>query len=387
MRSMRVLVAGLRGIPGVEGGVESHAEQLYPRLAALDSNLDIEVTSRSPYHPAAAGRQWRGVRLKCFWSPAGKGLEAFAHTLMVVLYAAVTRPDILHLHAIGPGLFVPLAKLFGLKVVFTHHGPDYDREKWGPLAKRLLKIAEAWACRFSDQRIVISRHIQDTVRQRFSRESVLIPNGVQVVPHQAPGDLLRELGVKPGRYVLQVSRLVPEKRQEDLIEAFNRAAQQQGMDEWRLLIVGTCKQQDKYVQQLLAKASDNPKIVFTGFRTGTELRELYSNAGLFVLPSTHEGLPIAMLEALSYGLRVAASDIPANLEVGLSADQYFPLRDVEQLSQRIVAASRRQHSHEDRCNTIDWVQRTYNWDNIARETYSVYCDLNGNQPDYQEVKQ
>ena len=368
---MRVLVVGLRGLPNVEGGVERHAEQLYPELDKLGAQVEIAV--RAPFHSKSKPASWNNLTYRRFWSPKANGLEAFVHTFIAIFWAIFSRPDIVHLHAVGPGLFVPMAKLFGLKVVFTHHGPDYDREKWGRAAKSLLMLGESLACRFSDEVIVISKTIQDLVKTKYNRLATLVPNGVIISSPEPNVEFLASLGLEPGKYILQVSRLVPEKRQLDLIEAFVSS----DLKEWKLAIVGTISDVDPYTQKVLAAADASEDVVITGFRTGPELAAIYSDAGVFVLPSTHEGLPIALLEALSYGLYVVASDIPANKEIGLLDQHYFTTGNVDALAATLtnacseVADNNANNTHEKQ-HRIDFVAKNYNWSNIAKDIFTLY---------------
>ena len=363
---MRVLITGLRGIPAIEGGVESHCEKLAPRL--VEQGFDVTVASRSPYDSASNPREWRGVKLKRFWSPSQTGIEAFVHTLLVFLWACVTRPDLVHVHAVGPGLFTPLARLFGLKVVFTHHGPDYDREKWSALAKNLLITGERLACTQANERIVISQTISDIVKSNYNKDSHLIPNGVEVGDLVAPGPCLEELGLEANQYILQVSRFVPEKRQLDLIRAFEKL----NRNNLKLVFAGRVDPDSEYGKRILTEVEQNENIVLTGFRTGSELAELFSNASLFVLPSSHEGLPIALLEALGYGLKVLASDIPANLEVGLGEAHYFELGNIEDLAAKAAAFCAMPQDQATKDEVRLWVQERYNWDQIADSTAKVY---------------
>lgn len=363
---MRVMFLGLRGFPQVQGGVEAHAEHLCPLL--VEMGCEVTVIVRSSYMPAGMGDGWRGVRFVRVWAPQSKGLEAVVHTFLGVLVAAVRRPDILHIQAIGPALMTPLARLLGLRVVVTHHGPDYDRQKWGGFAKWVLRTGECWGMRWSNARIVISRVIRTLVREKHGADSVLIPNGV-VLPGLPQGRAtLDAFGLEPGCYVVLVSRLVPEKRHLDLIEAFRRAA----LPGWKLVIVGASDHPDAYVQSVLDAAKATPGVVCTGFQSGARLAELFGRAGLFVLPSSHEGLPIALLEALSYGLPVIASDIPANLEVGLPPEHYFPLGDVVALAERLLEYAGRSLTLKDREVRRQWVGERYDWGTIARQTLDAY---------------
>ena len=225
------MVLGVRGIPNVAGGVETHAEQLYRRLAALGCH--VEVIVRTPFVSKAA-KSFGPIRLRRIWAPRRPGLEALVHSILGVLYAGLTRPEILHIHAIGPAIVTPIARLLGLRVVVTHHGPDYDRDKWGGFARWVLRTGERMGMRYSHARIVISKVIQTLVESKYARDSTLIPNGVLVAEPRVETNHVERYGLEPGRYFLQVSRIVPEKRQLDLIRAF-ALAKPPG---WKLALVG-----------------------------------------------------------------------------------------------------------------------------------------------------
>lgn len=361
-----VMVLGLRGFPQVQGGVETHAEHLYAELAQM--GCDVEVIVRDSYQPRDNPDTWKGIRFKRLWAPRKKSLEAIVHSVLGVLYAAVRRPEVLHIHAIGPALVTPLARLFGLKVVVTHHGPDYDRQKWGRAARTILRAGERFGMSFASQRIAISNTIRTLVRDKYARDSVLIPNGVTLPDMPATTGTLDKFGLTRGKYVLLVSRLVPEKRHLDLIRAFGEA----GLDGWKLALVGASDHPDEYMMSVLDAAAGTPGVICTGFQSGLALRELYAHAGVFVLPSSHEGLPIALLEALSYGLPAIASDIPANLEVRNPGLQFYPLGDVGQLAGQL----RERAKHVRDAVQAEAIQRqvaeNYRWSAIARDTRLVY---------------
>src|ERR1700761_3503351 len=211
------MVLGIRGIPSIQGGVETHAEQLYERLAHM--GCDIEVLVRTPFVPANL-TSFGPIRIRRIWSPRKSGLEALVHSALGVLYAAVARPDILHIHAIGPAIVTPVARLLGLRVVVTNHGPDYDRDKWGSFARLVLRTGERAGMRYANARIAISKVIEQIVQSKYGRESDLIPNGAAPVSPQAETQLVERLGLERGRYFIHVGRIVPEKRQLDLIQAY-----------------------------------------------------------------------------------------------------------------------------------------------------------------------
>ncbi len=360
---MKILVLGIRGIPNVQGGVETHAEQLYPRLSAL--GCDVEIVVRTPFVPRTQ-RAFGSLRLTRIWSPTTSGLEAFVHSLLGALYAAFRRPDVLHIHAIGPAIVTPIARLFGLRVVVTHHGPDYDRAKWGPFARWILRKGERWGMRHASARIAVSRVIANSIRSNDGCDSYVIPNGAARSERLCADDIVRSFGLHPGRYFLQVSRMVPEKRQLDLIAAFREAK----LDGWKLALVGGLDDTEYSKRVRAAAQTDN--VVLTGFLSGTALRQIYSHAAGFVLPSSHEGLPIALLEALTFGLPVVASDIPANLEVGLEPAQYFPLGNRSTLANRLRRLAIDGSDDSARTARQTWVSEKYDWDRGAAATLDVY---------------
>ncbi len=267
--SVKVMVLGLRGIPNIQGGVESHSQHLYPRLVKI--GYQIDVICRAPYVNKQM-KQWKGVNLMPLWSPSSQGLEAMLHSIIGVLYAGIQRPDILHIHAIGPAIVTPLARLMGLNVVVTHHGPDYDREKWGWFAKALLRFGERMGMQFSTRRIVISKVIQSLVTERYNKNSELIPNGVvPAVILDVEGQMSNYM-LEKNKYIVLVSRIVPEKRHLDLIRAF-RVARLQG---WKLVLVGDISDRTSFVKKVIAR--EKPDGILLSFGGQTALNcgiELY----------------------------------------------------------------------------------------------------------------
>ncbi|QWF71644.1 glycosyltransferase family 4 protein [Methylomonas paludis] len=368
-RTLSVMMLGLRGLPNVQGGIEAHVQNLASYLQDMDCRVDVIV--RSPYQPVEHRKEWNGIRIHSLWSPVSKSLEAITHTFLGVLYAAVKRPDILHIHAVGPSLMVPLARMLGLRVVVTHHGQDYDRQKWGKLAKFMLKSGEYCGMKMSNGRIVISEVLKNLVQDKYAKKSTLIPNGV-VMPDLIDSETaLDKFGLTAGKYILTVSRLVPEKRHLDLIEAFKKGS----LPGWKLVIVGGSDHPDAYTKAVTTSAASHPDVVMTGFQSGLGLKELFTHAGMFVLPSSHEGLPIAMLEALSFGLPVIASNIPANLEVGIPENHYYQMGDVNALTARLELFAETAQDSIAKTRLRAWVDNKYNWADIAAATLQVYGDV------------
>jgi glycosyltransferase involved in cell wall biosynthesis len=366
-RKISVFVLGLRGFPAVQGGVETHAENLYPLVS--ESDVSVTCATRRRFHNPELS-EWRGVKLVPIWAPKSRFLEALVHSVLAVIKAARLRPDIVHIHAVGPALVTPLVRLVGLRAVVTHHGPDYDREKWNRFAKGILRLGEWAGMRFANRRIVITSVIADAVRKRYGADSTIIPNGVPLPEMTADDSTLVRFGLEPHRYVLLVSRFVPEKRHSDLIDGFAKAR----LNGWKLVLVGDADHPGEYVRMVREKAASNSDVVLTGFLTGDDLKAMYQYAGVFVLPSSHEGLPISLLEALSFGLRCVASSIPANRCVGMEEDAYFFLGDIEDLAQKLTNVGLQKWSEADRDNVRNWIAKNYDWREIAKQTVAVYQD-------------
>jgi glycosyltransferase involved in cell wall biosynthesis len=362
---MKIAVLGTRGFPNVQGGVERHCENLYPCLAK--KGCDITIFARAPY-VGKTERRYLGIRIVPIPCPKHKFLEAVYHTFLGLFAAKRIRPDILHIHAIGPSLWAPLARFMGMKVVMTHHGPDYERQKWGRAAKNILRFAERMGVRWSNAIISVSQSIGRHIQNKYQKESVFIPNGISASRIIHTSDNLRHYGVEPQKYILSVGRFVPEKGFHHLIDAFTYS----GLPNYNLVLAGDADHEDAYSRNLKKKASLTPRVVLTGFIDQKQLSEFYSHAALFVLPSYYEGLPIVLLEALSYGLICLVSDIPAHRELQLDDDLYFNPGDDKTLSRKITAFLVREKNYGKREIQRRLILQKYKWEKIAEQTLRVY---------------
>ena len=325
------------------------------------------MLGRAPYLPSQRPYVWKGVTVTPVWAPRSRSFEALAHTALGLIVAAGRNPDLVHIHAIGPALLTPFARLLGLHVVVTHHGFDYERQKWGLLAKSILRVGEAMGMLFSHANIGVSKVIVDSVRRKFSVGAIFIPNGVENPFPKLDISWLDRIQVTPQRYVLSVGRIVEEKRHLDLIRAFARL----GDPGLKLVIAGMADHAGRYQREVEAAAAATPGVVMAGFQRGEALSQLYRHAALFVLPSSHEGMPMVLLEALSYGAPCLASDIDANLALDLGSDSYFPLGDIDALAQALrakLAAPNPTEGAERAARVLD----SFGWGAIVDRTMDVY---------------
>jgi len=362
----KITVIGTRGIPDVLGGVETHCQNLYPAIKQ-QFDVDICVIARAPY-VGYSKSQYKKIETVALWAPKKRSLEAIVHSVLAAFKTCFDKSTIVHVHAIGPGLVVPLLRVLGKKVVFTHHGPDYERQKWGGFAKKALLLGEKFAVNYANEVIVISEVINQLIQKKHGRmDAHLIYNGVNI-PHPLDAELIKKTldryALRPKNYLVAVGRFVEEKGFHDLITAY----EQSGVSE-PLVLVGDADHPSDYSMRLKELAIKTPNVILTGFLKGEALKVVFSQAKLFIMPSYHEGLPIALLEAMSYSLPVVVSDIPANLEVALPADAYFKVGNVIDLAEKIQR--RRELTSADYSKFL----QTYDWSEIARKTVGVYHSI------------
>lgn len=362
------MMLGSRGINGPQGGVETHIEALAPLL--VDRGWDVSVLARSNYNPQGK-RIWNGVQIEPIWAPHHRHLEALVHTALGVAMAAIRRPDIVHIHAIGPALLTTAARVAGLRAVVTHHGYDYDREKWGAFARTTLLLGERLGMKWSNRAIAVAGNIAEDMTAQYGRPIVFLPNGVTMPTGRAGETVLEEFGLQPRRYVLNVSRIVPEKQHLDLIAAYAKLID----PGFKFVLVGGADHPDPYEIAVRDAAAATPGVVMTGYQRGAVLAGLFAHAGLFVLPSSHEGMPIALLEALSYGLPVLASDIPANLALAMAPESYFPLGNRQALADSILHRMANQPTVFERDIQTEMVRQHFGWDHVADSMSRLYAGL------------
>jgi len=362
---VKIIILGTRGFPNVQGGVEKHCESL--AVSAVKLGCEVLVFTRKPYVNKNI-KNYKRVKLVALPAIKHKSFEAFLHTFIGVFVALRYKPDILHIQAIGPAIFSPLARVLGMKVVVTSHGSNYKHLKWGWFGKLVLRLGEFLGIIFANKVIAISETIAYEIKRNYHIEVTVVPNGVLMPQISKCDDILRRYDLAKNKYILSVGRFVPEKGFHDLIEAFNQFP----ITNYKLVIVGRADHPDRYSLNLEKKASKNNNIILTGFLTGKSLQELYSHAGLFVLPSYYEGLPIVLLEAMSYGLSCIASNIPANRNVELPRERFFKVGNVWELSKKIKEFVDKPLTDEERRKQLNVIFERYNWERIAEKTLEVY---------------
>ena len=351
---MKICVIGTRGFPCVEGGVEKHCELLYPLIAA-EEDTQVIVFRRKPY-VTAMPEGFSGVQFVDLPSTKIKGLEAVLHSFLATVKAISLKADVVHIHNIGPALFAPLLRLFSIPVVLTYHSANYEHKKWGFFAKMLLRLCEQIGLRCAEKVIFVNRFQMEKYPKHLQDKAVYIPNGITQPVKNTGREFLDKLGVEPGKYILSVGRITPEKGFDTLIKAFAKAKP----EDISLVIAGGVEFESGYMQHLQKLSRDLP-VIFTGYVYGDALAQLYTNAALFALASHNEGFPLVLLEAMSYELDIAVSDIPATHLVNLEAGDYFPPGNDDALADVLRKKLGNIHARS-------YDLKQYNWPEVARQT-------------------
>lgn len=373
---MRIVMLGHKRMPSREGGVEVVVEELSTRMAAL--GYAVTVYNRRGHN--VAGKEYdsssynqkhftyHGVNVKSVPTINRKGLAAVSSSFFACVKAAFGRYDVVHIHAEGPAFFAGIPHAFGKRIIVTIHGLDWQRSKWGGFASKYIKSGEKHAVRYADEIIVLSKAVQDYFMETYGRDTVLIPNGV-VKPNILSNNLIKDkYGLSKNSYILYLGRIVPEKGIHYLINAYKDIDTDK-----KLVIAGGASDTDEYMAKLHDLAKDDARIIFTGFTQGQELEELYSNAYIYVLPSDLEGMPLSLLEAMSYGNCCLTSDIDECASVVEDHGITFHKSDVDDLRSKLKNLLENEAVVQKyKSNATDYICNKYNWDDVVKRTLELY---------------
>ena len=361
---------GHKRVPSREGGIEIVVEELSARM--VERGHAVTCYNRRGHHvsgevyDAQRRDSYRGIALKDVWTLDRRGLAAMTSSLSAALRAALGHYDVVHIHAEGPAAMCLIPKLARKRVIVTVHGLDWARAKWGGFATKYIRFGERQAVRHADEIIVLSRGIQEYFRKTYGRETVFIPNGVNPPTVRPVDEIARRWGLKKDGYVLFLGRIVPEKGIGYLLEAWKGIHTDR-----KLVIAGGSSDTQAYMDQLRASAPEN--VIFTGFQQGAVLEELFSNCYVYCLPSDLEGMPLSLLEAMSYGSCCLVSDIPECAEVAGDRAVTFPKGDVPALRealQRLLDDEAAVQGY--RAGVADYILNQYNWDRVVDKTLELY---------------
>ena len=316
-------------------------------------------------------KEYRGIKLKTVFTLNIKGIAAMSSSVFGGIRAAFGNYDVVHFHAEGPCAMLWLPKLFGKRCVATIHGLDHQRAKWGKLASTYIMLGEKCAVKFADEIIVLSEGVQKYFEKTYGRKTRFIPNGVNK-PEIKPAEMIIEkYGLTKDSYILFLGRLVPEKGIRYLIEAFKEV-----QTDKKLVIAGGSSDTDEFANELKELAKGDERILFTGFVQGKELEELYSNTYVYTLPSDLEGMPLSLLEAMSYGNCCLVSDIAECAEVVEDKAVTFVKSNVDNLKEKLQMLFNCSNVvAEYKGKAGNFICRKYNWDDVVDCTMDLYYDI------------
>ena len=371
-KKLRIAVLGHKRIPSREGGIEIVVEELSVRMAKLGHQ--VTIYNRSGHHVSGKEfdahklKEYKGTRMKYVPTIDTKGLAAMSASFFAAVAAAFGKYDVVHFHAEGPCAMLWLPKLFGKRCVATVHGLDHQRAKWGKLASTYIMLGEKCAVKFADEIIVLSEGVQQYFLDTYGRKTRFIPNGVNR-PAVCEAEIIKEkFGLEKDSYILFLGRLVPEKGLRYLVEAFKQVKTDK-----KLVIAGGSSDTDEFANELKEMAKDDGRILFTGFVQGKELDELYSNAYVYTLPSDLEGMPLSLLEAMSYGNCCLVSDIDECASVVEDKAFVFKKSDVVDLKEKLQkACDDKVQVQKYKDEAADYICGKYNWDEVVKETLELY---------------
>ena len=371
-RKLKIAMLGHKRVPSREGGIEVVVEELATRMVRMGHQ--VTCYNRRGHHVSGKNfdiknkKYYKGIHLKRVFTVEKRGLAAMSSSFFAAIRIAFGRYDVAHFHAEGPCAMIWLPKLLGKRCIATIHGLDHQRAKWGKFAQWYILLGEKMAVKYADEIIVLSKGVQSYFWENYRRKTIFIPNGVNKAEKQKTTEIVRKFGLVKNDYILYVGRLVPEKGLVYLIRAFKMIHTTK-----KLVIAGGASDTNEFEDELRKLATGDERIIFTGFVQGKVLEELYSNAYIYVLPSDLEGMPLSLLEAMSYGNCCLVSDIEECSAVVEENAIIFRRGDISDLKDKLQMAI----DSENLVNKIgsvsaEFICNKYNWDDITKKTIDLY---------------
>ncbi len=323
MVSLKIAIAGTRGVPPRYGGFETFAAELATRLVVRGH--EVTVYCRAASNDEDSEALWNGVRRIVLPAIHHKYLETVSHTFYSAVDVLRRDFDVVLLCNAANAFVVPLLRAARIPVVINVDGIERNRRKWNVLGKAVYAVGESFSALFATRVIADAHVIGDYYRQTYGINPVMIPYGAEF-PIEDDSGVLQRLGVEPGQYVLYVSRFEPENNPLEVVTAYERLPSPAP----KLVMLGSAAYAAALEAKLLRHASD--RILFPGGLYGADYRTLQRHALVYVQATEVGGTHPAMIEAMASGGCVLAHDTPENREVGGDSVGYFGLRPSETLS-------------------------------------------------------
>jgi glycosyltransferase involved in cell wall biosynthesis len=374
---MKIAMIGHKRIPSREGGIEIVVEELSTRM--VNAGHIAHAYNRKGHHISGKGfdrkqngllKEYKGIRIITVPTFQNSKLNAVTYSFLATIRALFGRYDVIHFHAEGPCAMVWLPHLFGIRIIATIHGLDWQRAKWNGFSKNFLKFGEKMAAKYADEVIVLSKNVQQYFLDTYCRKTKFIPNGIEKPELKSDTAIKKKFGIEKNGYILFLARIVPEKGLHYLMNAFKEVNTLK-----KLVVAGGSSHTDVYMNEIKRKANEDERVIMTGFVQGEILQELYSNAYLYVLPSDVEGMPISLLEAMSYGNCCLISDLAENTEVVDNMAVRFKKSDVKDMTEKLNWLIKNPAIVENyKMAASNYICSRYNWDDIVEKTIKLYSD-------------
>ena len=370
---MKIAMIGHKRIPSREGGVEIVVEELSTRLVKDGFQVDVynrkgkNVQDKNVDKENKKLKEYKGVKIITIPTINKKGIDALLYSILASIRALFGHYDVIHYHAEGSCAMLWLPHLLGIRTVATIHGLDWQRSKWGGMATKYIKFGEKIAAKYADEIIVLSKNVQKYFMDTYNRDTNFIPNGVNKPTIREPKIIKEKYGLEKDSYILFLARIVPEKGVHYLLEAYKQIDTDK-----KLVIAGGASHTNDYLNKIKEMVKDNPDIIMTGFVQGRELEELYSNCYLYCLPSDVEGMPLSLLEAMSYGCMCLASDIEENRQVVEDKSIIFKKGNVQDLKEQLKKALKYKITLDEKNKIANYILKKYEWDDVTKRTIKIY---------------
>ena len=369
---MKIAMIGHKRIPSREGGVEVVVEELSTRLVKDGYQVDVynrkgkNVQDKNADKGNEKLKEYKGVKIITIPTINKKGIDALLYSILATIRALFGHYDVIHYHAEGPCAMLWLPHLFGIRTVATIHGLDWQRSKWGGLATKYIKLGEKIAAKYADEIIVLSKGVEKYFKETYNRDTNFIPNGVNKPTIRESKIIKEKYGLDKDSYILFLARIVPEKGLHYLIEAYKQVDTDK-----KLVIAGGASHTNDYLNKIKEMVRDNPNIIMTGFVQGRELEELYSNCYLYCLPSDVEGMPLSLLEAMSYGCRCLVSDIEENTQVTGNMAITFRKSNKDDLRKKLENMLKNR-TLEQKSKIKEYIVDRFDWKKVKEKTEELY---------------
>ena len=369
---MKIAMIGHKRVPSREGGVEIVVEELSTRLVKMENQVDIynrrgkNVQDKNADKQNKKMKEYKGAKIITIPTINKKGIDALLYSFFASVRALFGKYDILHYHAEGCCAMLWIPHLFKKRIIVTIHGLDWQRSKWGGLATKYIKFGEKLAVKYADEIIVLSKGVKQYFKDTYNRNTNFIPNGVNKPIIREANIINEKFGLKRNSYILFLARIVPEKGLQYLIDAYKQID-----TDIKLVIAGGASHTNDFLETIKKKASEDNRIIMTGFVQGEELEELFSNCLVYCLPSDVEGMPISLLEAMSYGNICLVSNIEENTQVVGKFGITFEKSNVEDLKHKIEQIIQ-QKQIINKKQIQDYILKKYNWDDVVKRTEKLY---------------